>query len=81
MWMIAYGIEKKLNEGINITLSFSEELIHVQGTKLHMERVKNFNGWKVLLEKLLEVNFTGIPGQFQFGSGRNVMAVTTKSPV
>ncbi|KAL0844173.1 hypothetical protein Bca101_017419 [Brassica carinata] len=73
VWMIAYGIEKMLNEGINITFSYSEKLIHAEGTKLHLERVKIFNSGKVLLEKLLEVNFTGIAGQVQFGSGRNVI--------
>ncbi|KAF3543891.1 hypothetical protein DY000_02001711 [Brassica cretica] len=73
VWMIAYGIEKMLNEGINITFSYSEKLIHAEGTKLHLERVKIFNSGKVLLEKLMQVNFTGIAGQVQFGSGRNVI--------
>ncbi|CAN6977274.1 unnamed protein product [Brassica oleracea var. botrytis] len=73
VWMIAYGIEKMLNEGINITFSYSEKLIHAEGTKLHLERVKIFNSGKVLLEKLLQVNFTGIAGQVRFASGRNVI--------
>ncbi|KAJ4891470.1 Glutamate receptor 3.7 [Raphanus sativus] len=73
VWMIAYGIEKMLNDGINITFSYSEKLTQAQGTKLHLERVKIFNSGKLLLEKLLQVNFTGIAGQVQFGSGRNVI--------
>ncbi|CAN7006672.1 unnamed protein product [Brassica rapa subsp. trilocularis] len=73
VWMIAYGIEKMLNEGINITFSYSEKLIHAEGTKLHLERVKIFNSGRVLLEKLLQVNFTGIAGHVRFGSGRNVI--------
>uniref|UniRef100_A0A1J3GF26 Glutamate receptor n=1 Tax=Noccaea caerulescens TaxID=107243 RepID=A0A1J3GF26_NOCCA len=73
VWMIAYGIEKMLNEGINITFSYSEKLIQTQGTKLHLERIKIFNSGKLLLEKLLQVDFTGIAGQVQFGSGRNVI--------
>ncbi|KAF8063918.1 hypothetical protein N665_1177s0019 [Sinapis alba] len=73
VWMIAYGIEKMLNEGINITFSYSEKLIQAQGTKLHLERVKIFNSGKLLLEKLLQLNFTGIAGHVQYGSGRNVI--------
>ncbi|KAJ0261978.1 Glutamate receptor 3.7 [Hirschfeldia incana] len=73
VWMIAYGIEKMLNEGINITFSYSEKLIHAEGTKLHLDRIKIFNSGKILLEKLLQVNFTGVAGQVQFGSGRNVI--------
>ncbi|CAN8247697.1 unnamed protein product [Cochlearia groenlandica] len=73
VWMIAYGIDKLLKEGMNITFSYSEKLVHAQGTKLHLERVKVFNSGKLLLEKLLQVNFTGIAGQVQFGSGRNVI--------
>lgn len=73
VWMIAYGIEKLLNEGINITFSYSEKLLHARGTKLHLEKIKFFNSGELLLEKLLKVNFTGIAGQVQFGSGRNVI--------
>ncbi|XP_010414001.1 PREDICTED: glutamate receptor 3.7 isoform X1 [Camelina sativa] len=73
VWMIAYGIEKLLNEGINITFSYSEKLLHAKGTKLHLEKIKFFNSGELLLEKLLKVNFTGIAGQVQFGSGRNVI--------
>lgn len=73
VWMIAYGIEKLLNEGINITFSYSEKLLHAQGTKLHLERIKIFNSGELLLKKLRQVNFTGIAGQVQFGSGRNAI--------
>ncbi|KAL1220434.1 Glutamate receptor 3.7 [Cardamine amara subsp. amara] len=73
VWMIAYGIEKLLNEGINITFSYSEKLLHAQGIKLHLERIKIFDSGELLLEKLLQVNFTGLTGQVQFGSGRNVI--------
>lgn len=73
VWMIAYGIEKLLNEGINITFSYSEKLLHARGTKLHLEKIKFFNSGELLLEKLLKVNFIGIAGQVQFGSGRNVI--------
>ncbi|KAF3577883.1 hypothetical protein DY000_02035035 [Brassica cretica] len=73
VWMIAYGIEKMLNEGVNITFSHSKKLTHAQGHKLHLEKVKIFNRGEVLLEKLLKVNFTGLAGQVRFGSsGRNV---------
>ncbi|CAN6842996.1 unnamed protein product [Brassica oleracea] len=73
VWMIAYGIEKMLNEGVKITFSHSKKLTHAQGHKLHLEKVKIFNRGEVLLEKLLKVNFTGLAGQVRFGSsGRNV---------
>nr|AAF21042.1 Glr5 [Arabidopsis thaliana] len=73
VWMIAHGIEELLNEGINITFSYSEKLLHARGTKLHLEKIKFFNSGELLLEKLLKVNFTGIAGQVQFGSGRNII--------
>ncbi|KAJ0259902.1 hypothetical protein HA466_0061900 [Hirschfeldia incana] len=72
VWMIAYGIEKMLKEGVNITFSHSKKLTHSQGNKLHLEKVKIFNRGEVLLEKLLKVSFAGIAGQVRFGSGRNV---------
>ncbi|KAG2308841.1 hypothetical protein Bca52824_028589 [Brassica carinata] len=72
VWMIAYGIDKMLSEGVNITFSHSKKLTHAQGNKLHLEKVKIFNRGELLLEKLLQVNFTGLAGQVQFGRGRNV---------
>ncbi|KAJ4903428.1 Glutamate receptor 3.7 [Raphanus sativus] len=72
VWMIAYGIEKMLKEGHNVTFSYSEKLSHSQGNKLHLEKVKIFNKGEVLLEKLLKVNFAGLAGRVRFGSGRNV---------
>ncbi|CAH8361504.1 unnamed protein product [Eruca vesicaria subsp. sativa] len=71
VWTIAYGIEKMLNEGVNITFSYSKKLTQSQGNKLHLEKLKIFNRGEVLLEKLLKVDFTGLTGQVQFGSGRN----------
>ncbi|XP_010522333.1 PREDICTED: glutamate receptor 3.7 [Tarenaya hassleriana] len=73
VWTIAYGVEKLLSDGTNITFYYSKKLLGKKATRLKLEKIRVFNSGERLLTKLLQVNFSGISGPVQFGPDQNIV--------
>ncbi|KAI3948796.1 hypothetical protein MKX01_022210 [Papaver californicum] len=73
VWTVARGIDEFLKEHGTITFSFSKRLPNMNDSTVHLEKLKIFDGGRILVNKLLETNFNGLTGQFGFDSNRNLV--------
>ncbi|OVA11505.1 Ionotropic glutamate receptor [Macleaya cordata] len=73
VWTVAHAIDEVLKEQRNITFSFNKRLHDMKESKLQLENLKIFDGGKLLVSKLLKTNFTGLTGQVEFDSERNLI--------
>ncbi|KAG1368276.1 glutamate receptor 3.5-like [Cocos nucifera] len=73
VWVAANAIDQFLNEGQTISFSNDPRLHDTNGSRLHLTSLRYFDGGDKLLEKLLSTNFTGLTGQVQFSSDRNLI--------
>ncbi|KAB5569651.1 hypothetical protein DKX38_003444 [Salix brachista] len=74
VWIVAYAIDRFLDEHKNITFSPNTKLHDMKISGLQIEKLKVFNGGNDLLDILLQTNFTGLSGQIQFNQDRNVFS-------
>ncbi|KAG5252064.1 glutamate receptor [Salix suchowensis] len=74
VWIVAYAIDRFLDEHKNITFSPNTMLHDMKISGLQIEKLKVFNGGNDLLDILLQTNFTGLSGQIQFNQDRNVFS-------
>jgi len=75
VWAVAYAINSFLKESGNITFTNNDNLVNMKGI-VPFDKFKSFNGGHLLLQKFLRLNFTGLVGQFQFGSDQNLKSGT-----
>ncbi|KAK3031874.1 hypothetical protein RJ639_035644 [Escallonia herrerae] len=73
VWAVAHSVHKLLNEGNNITFSFSGTLSHMEAGGKQLGKLKVFDSGELLLKLLSQTNFTGLMGQVQFNSDRNLV--------
>ncbi|MCL7023599.1 hypothetical protein MKW94_018708 [Papaver nudicaule] len=73
VWTVARGIDEFLKEHGNITFSFSKRLPNMNDSTVQLEKLKIFDSGRILVNKLLETNFTGLTGQVGFDSDRNLL--------
>ncbi|XP_026409605.1 glutamate receptor 3.7-like [Papaver somniferum] len=73
VWTVARGIDEFLKEHGNLTFSFSKRLPNMNDSTVQLEKLKIFDGGRILVNKLLETNFTGLTGQVGFDSNRNLV--------
>ncbi|KAI3499239.1 hypothetical protein L1887_35032 [Cichorium endivia] len=71
VWMIAYAINKFLNEGGKISFSSDSSLKKAKG--LNLGALSFFDGGKRLRAKLLETNMTGLTGPFWFNPDQSLV--------
>ncbi|KAJ6723688.1 GLUTAMATE RECEPTOR 3.7 [Salix koriyanagi] len=62
VWIVAYAIERFLDEHKNITFSFNSKLVDMKTSGLQIEKLKVFTGGNDLLDIILQTNFTGLSG-------------------
>ncbi|KAK6918873.1 Receptor, ligand binding region [Dillenia turbinata] len=74
VWAVARSIDMFLDEYDNITFSTTDELGSVGANKGQLGKLKVFDGGSLLLEKLLNTNFSGLTGQVQFTPDRNLVS-------
>ncbi|CAK7348965.1 unnamed protein product [Dovyalis caffra] len=74
VWIVAYAIDKFLDEGKNIMFSSSRKVLDMKTSGLPIEKLKVFTGGNDLLNIILQTNFTGLSGQVQFNQDRNVFS-------
>nr|DAD23335.1 TPA_asm: hypothetical protein HUJ06_024798 [Nelumbo nucifera] len=73
VWLIAHALDEFLNEGGNISFSSDPRLHDANGSTMHLTMLRSFDGGQVLLQKLMTINFTGLTGQIQYDSDRNLI--------
>ncbi|XVE91755.1 hypothetical protein REPUB_Repub01dG0038700 [Reevesia pubescens] len=73
VWTVAHSIDKFINDGNNLTFSSSYKLNNTETTEMHLEKLKVFVGGAILLNNLLQTNFSGLTGQVHFSSDRNIV--------
>lgn len=73
VWTVAHAIDSFINEYKNISFSLNDELVHANITDSQLRKLKVFDGGSLLLQKLLETNFTGLTGKVRFDQKRNII--------
>ncbi|XP_022140487.1 glutamate receptor 3.7-like isoform X2 [Momordica charantia] len=72
--LVARSIDKFLNEGRSITFSLKNKFHDLNTSKMPWGKLKIFDDGALLLSILLQTNFTGLSGQIEFNSDRNVVS-------
>ncbi|CAL1406985.1 unnamed protein product [Linum trigynum] len=73
VWLLAYAIDRFINEADNFTFSARDRLVDEDKSHFQLGQLKVFNGGADLLKIILQMNFTGLSGQVRFKSGRKVL--------
>ncbi|XP_042505195.1 glutamate receptor 3.4-like isoform X2 [Macadamia integrifolia] len=73
VWLVAHALEEFLSEGGNISFSNDPSLHDAKGSSLNLLGLRLFEGGQKLLQKLTVMNFTGLIGQVQFDSNKNLI--------
>jgi ionotropic glutamate receptor len=68
VWLLAHALDAFLNQGGNISFSNDSSLTEFHGGNLHFDAMSIFDGGKVLLNHILQVNMTGLSGPMSFTS-------------
>lgn len=68
VWIIAYAVQKFLDEGGKISFSNDSSLSTVDAHSLNLKALNIFDGGEKLLENILQTNFTGLTGPVAFRS-------------
>ncbi|KAK9155762.1 hypothetical protein Sjap_003242 [Stephania japonica] len=71
VWVVARAIDELLKQNSTITFTFGKAQNSKQGSVLQLGKLKTFDDGPLLLEKLKQINFTGLTGKVQFDSFRN----------
>ncbi|XP_011008403.1 PREDICTED: glutamate receptor 3.7 [Populus euphratica] len=74
VWLVAYAIDRFLDEHKNITFSPNSKILDMNISGLQIEKLKIFTGGNDLLDIVLQTKFTGLSGQIQFNQDRNVFS-------
>ncbi|KAK7402036.1 hypothetical protein VNO78_13981 [Psophocarpus tetragonolobus] len=75
VWAVARSIDKfiKIHNNITFSLPDNYNLSHTtEGIGIQLDKLKIFAGGSDLVNILLQSNFTGVSGQVQFNSDRNI---------
>ncbi|XP_026655806.1 glutamate receptor 3.4-like isoform X2 [Phoenix dactylifera] len=73
VWLVARAIDQFFRQGGEIVFSKDSRLHDANGSTLHLEALKGFDRGDQILEQLLLTNFTGLSGDVQFDSDRNLI--------
>ncbi|KAG2717034.1 hypothetical protein I3760_03G154800 [Carya illinoinensis] len=73
VWLAARALDAYLKEGGNISFSNDPTLHDSNGSRLHLASLRTFDGGQQLLQTILSMNFTGVSGQIQFDSDKNLV--------
>ncbi|KAL3509705.1 hypothetical protein ACH5RR_029106 [Cinchona calisaya] len=73
VWAVARSIDKLLQVDANFSFSSSNILQDPKTDSMQLGKFKVFNGGKLLLKILSEINFTGLTGQVRFNADRNII--------
>ncbi|KAA8524618.1 hypothetical protein F0562_011041 [Nyssa sinensis] len=73
LWLVARALDVFFNEGGNISFSKDPKLHDTNASTLHFTALRTFDEGQKLLQIHLVMNFTGLTGQIQFDSEKNLI--------
>nr|XP_027076260.1 glutamate receptor 3.6-like isoform X1 [Coffea arabica]XP_027079319.1 glutamate receptor 3.6-like isoform X1 [Coffea arabica] len=73
VWLLAHAIDAFFEKGGNLSFSYYSRLGEMSGGSLHLNSMSIFNGGRLLLDRLLQINMTGVTGMYGFTSDRNLI--------
>ncbi|MQL96500.1 hypothetical protein Taro_029169 [Colocasia esculenta] len=73
VWIVAHAIDAFLNDGGIISFSNDSRLNDRDKGTLHLGAMTMFDGGKLLLDKILKTNITGVTGPLSFNSDRELI--------
>ncbi|CAL5391700.1 unnamed protein product [Camellia sinensis] len=73
VWLLARALDVFFSEGGKIWFSYDPRLHNTNGSTLHLTGLRIFQEGQKLLQILLGMNFTGLTGQIQFDSEKNLI--------
>ncbi|KAK9756640.1 hypothetical protein RND81_01G111500 [Saponaria officinalis] len=71
VWILAHAIDAFLNKGGNVSFSSDPKLRSLNGSQLHFEALRVFDGGQALMSHILQSNFTGLTGPVSFDADRS----------
>lgn len=71
--LAARALDVFFNEGGNVSYSSDPKLHDTNGSTLHLSSLHVFDGGQQFLQMLVRMNFTGLSGQIQFDSDKNLV--------
>ncbi|KAL9272997.1 Glutamate receptor 3.4-like protein [Drosera capensis] len=76
VWLAAHALDSFFHNGGNLTFSTDPRLSMLKGSRLNLTSLRIFQGGEELLNLLLASNYTGLAGQYQFDSQKNLVHPT-----
>ncbi|GAA0158600.1 transmembrane signal receptor [Lithospermum erythrorhizon] len=73
VWLLARAIDTFFKEGGNISFTKDPNLKQPQVGKLRFNEMSIFDGGKLLVRNILQVNTSGVTGQLQFTADKNLV--------
>lgn len=73
VWLVARALDAFFSAGGNISFTDDPKLGDTRGSSLHLTALKIFDQGPKLLQFLTSSNFTGVSGQIQFDSEKNLI--------
>ncbi|KAI9073011.1 hypothetical protein K1719_045044 [Acacia pycnantha] len=76
IWTVAHSIDKFIEIHKNITFSVNNNsgLLNIEAADMLLDKLKLFTGGSDLINILLQSNYTGVSGRFQFSPDRNIVS-------
>ncbi|GAB2215022.1 hypothetical protein Droror1_Dr00019395 [Drosera rotundifolia] len=76
VWLAAHALDSFFHNGGNLTFLTDPRLSMLKGSRLNLTSLRIFQGGEELLNLLLASNYTGLAGQYQFDSQKNLVNPT-----
>ncbi|KAK9670491.1 hypothetical protein RND81_13G205100 [Saponaria officinalis] len=73
VWILARALDAYFRQGGNVSFSNSSILSQLSESNLHLDAMKVFDGGEVLLSTVRRVKMTGLTGNIQYDSDRNLI--------
>uniref|UniRef100_A0A2P2IQI1 Glutamate receptor n=1 Tax=Rhizophora mucronata TaxID=61149 RepID=A0A2P2IQI1_RHIMU len=73
IWMVAHAIDAYFKQGGVISFSNDSKFRSLDGHNLYLEALSIFDGGALLLNKILQSDFTGLTGHIKFDSDRSLI--------
>ncbi|KAJ8749237.1 hypothetical protein K2173_018714 [Erythroxylum novogranatense] len=73
VWLAARALDVYFNDGGSVSYSKDPKLLNTNGSSLNLQSLRVFDGGWQFLQTLTGMNFTGVSGQVQFDSDKNLV--------
>ncbi|KAL8478300.1 hypothetical protein ACS0TY_030274 [Phlomoides rotata] len=72
VWLLARALDEFFNDGGTISFSDDSRLLSTNESSIHLTSLRVFNQGQKLLQILTDMNFSGVTGQINFDSEKNL---------